>query len=631
MRFFLFSLFFLCMGGLFAQVDIESIKTNPDYYWAEGKGVYEDEATDEAMRMLLQKISGTYQVYTNQVVEQTVDGDEVQSQETFRAGMHSASSLVSLQGIESMLLSREPDAVVFVYISKKAVEEAQDLQHQKIADYVEAGQRAEKKLQIDDALRNYYWALMLAKSQNAMVEVELGGETINCLTDLPAKINSVVLHVKVALVECVQDQNRFFAKMRFTYGGQPVNSLQVRYFDGQSWSGSVAVKDGYGVLELLKMPASEKIEMQYEYRFKTQAERLDPELKVAFASGKNVPINSAVSVPVKVNVKAQAVEPVKKYRAGVSVESTGDMTIMPPDIEPVKTRIVLDSVVDNSVYLSILRKVELAIQNGNPESVYSYFTAEGYDLFKTMLEKTGKVSLVNDKMHYELVKAEGQVLARYCDVRIKFRNGKSFMEKIVFRFDPETCKIQSLAFALTSRAEDDIFNAAASWPEVSRFAILQFMEDYQTAYALKRLDYIDKIFSEDALIIVGTVLQPRSDATVMDGIQIDFDDNPDVRYDLRTKQEYMKRLRRVFSTQEYVHLTFEDNLTKSVGVEGLPVGTAFVIQISQMYDSPAYSDKGYLTLMLDASQELPIIHVRLWTPDKKDMMTIDEFVSKWAF
>lgn len=46
-----------------------------------------------------------------------------------------------------------------------------------------------------------------------------------------------------------------------------------------------------------------------------------------------------------------------------------------------------------------------------------------------------------------------------------------------------------------------------SWEEDSRICLIRFLEDYQTAYALKRLDYIESIFSDDAWIITGTVLK----------------------------------------------------------------------------------------------------------------------------
>ena len=238
-------------------------------------------------------------------------------------------------------------------------------------------------------------------------------------------------------------------------------------------------------------------------------------------------------------------------------------------------------------------------------------------------------SLVGAKQDYVFVQTPGRVFGRFCNVSVKFKNGRKFMEKLVFRFNKEN-KIESIAFALTTKAENDILNAdAGMWKEVSRYAILQFMEDYQTAYTLKRLDYIDKIFSDDAIIIVGSILK-SAPATIEEGRNINLG-NEKVDYVQRTKSEYINKLRTQFRDKEYIHLTFENNELQLVNAPHRDLGTVFAIQIKQLYDSSDYSDQGYLTLVFDASRELPLIGVRLWQPDKTEMVKIQDFVKKFRF
>ena len=208
------------------------------------------------------------------------------------------------------------------------------------------------------------------------------------------------------------------------------------------------------------------------------------------------------------------------------------------------------------------------------------------------------------------------------------------MEKLVYRFNPESRKIESVAFALTQRAENDIMNAAASWPEVSRWAILNFMEDYQTAFALKRIDYINSIFSDDALIITGTILKKLNNAErAFDRSKsLDLGGPKDIAYSQLSKTEYIDRLRKIFSAREYVHLQFEDNVTRMIdlpAINGINKGAAFGIEIKQRYESTGYSDDGYLTMVFDTRGKLPIIHVRLWQPDKNNMMSLQEFISRF--
>ena len=90
-------------------------------------------------------------------------------------------------------------------------------------------------------------------------------------------------------------------------------------------------------------------------------------------------------------------------------------------------------------------------------------------------------------------------------------------------------------------------------------------------------------------------------------------------------------MRRHFNDREYVHLTFQDNQVKMINAPRIPQGSALAIQINQLYNSPVYSDQGYLTLVLDTSDELPLIHVRLWQPDKTELVGLDEFMSKWTW
>ena len=79
----------------------------------------------------------------------------------------------------------------------------------------------------------------------------------------------------------------------------------------------------------------------------------------------------------------------------------------------------------------------------------------------------------------------------------------------MFTFDKQTGKIDNVSFGLGKTAETDIL-CKGDWPEEVRMAILQFMENYKTAYSLKRLKYIESIFADDAIIIVGNVVKKAS-------------------------------------------------------------------------------------------------------------------------
>lgn len=608
---------------------MQHIKSDSKYWSAEGNGITVEEADHDALSQIIRQISVSMSSALQEDDRSGQIGDGIEYSDYTQKGSIRSYSFASLQNVEMIVLEPEPNAKVFRWVAKSEVDRMFEERKNKILDFVKTGKIAEQRLQIDDALRNYYWALMLAKVNRDAVYADFNGEEVNCLTFLPMKIKSVISHIKADMKECVYNDNRYFAKMGFTYENREVASVQLRYFDGQSFVGPLVVKDGIGEMDLVSLPADGKMKLQYEYSFRNEAENLDAELRAIYSEITAPPIENALAeIPVKVNVKKNTMITDSRKLKDVTLSSA---VVAEIPSEPIHSRqqMELPKITDNGELVNTLRQVENAIRQGTPQSVYPYFTPEGYKLFETLLTKTGKISLISEKQDYEFVQANGQILGRFCKVKIKFKNGKSFMENLVFRFDEESKKIQSVALALSKKAEEDIFNAASSWTEVSRFTILQFMEDYQTAYSLKRLDYLEKIFSDEAIIITGTVLKTASQ-TQIEGMPINLG-REDVHFTRQNKQQYLSKLRQHFNDREYIHLTFEDNQTKVINAPRIPKGTAFAIQINQIYNSPVYSDRGYLTLVLDASKDLPIIHVRLWQPEKSNMLTLDEFMNKFEF
>ena len=167
-------------------------------------------------------------------------------------------------------------------------------------------------------------------------------------------------------------------------------------------------------------------------------------------------------------------------------------------------------------------------------------------------------------------------------------------------------KIDCLSFGLNKPAVDDIMNQT-SWNDTVRNVLINFLESYKTAYALKRYDYINSIFSDDALIITGSVLKhtASNEGQAMS--------KQAVKYTRQTKSEYMKKLQHIFRSSEFINLRFADNQVRKSGVGGEIYG----IQIKQDYFSSSYGDTGYLFLMVDLNNpKEPVIHVRTWQPEK---------------
>lgn len=137
--------------------------------------------------------------------------------------------------------------------------------------------------------------------------------------------------------------------------------------------------------------------------------------------------------------------------------------------------------------------------------------------------------------------------------------------------------------------------------EKRRKVILDFTEDFRTAYNTQNLDFIESVFSEQALIIVGNVVEQDSESPLASQVE----------YLKFTKTEYIDRLKRVFRNNEFIDVTFEN-----IDIIQHPkYDYMYGVNMEQYYASSTYADEGYLFLLIDFSdEENPLIHVRTWQP-----------------
>lgn len=138
--------------------------------------------------------------------------------------------------------------------------------------------------------------------------------------------------------------------------------------------------------------------------------------------------------------------------------------------------------------------------------------------------------------------------------------------------------------------------------------IINFLEVYKTAYALKRLDYIKSIFDDNAVIIVGKMVKKANNSDADRYAMNKF-----VQRTRYTKEEYMKHLENNFNRNEFINIRFSrTNIEKAQKKE------VYGIQIKQEYFSSTYGDSGYLYLQVDMTNpNAPLIIVRTWQ-DKFD-------------
>jgi len=152
-----------------------------------------------------------------------------------------------------------------------------------------------------------------------------------------------------------------------------------------------------------------------------------------------------------------------------------------------------------------------------------------------------------------------------------------------------------------------------------RMQILHYVEQFRNAYNQKDIDFMDAVFSEDALIITGKVIR-----RVPNELQI-RSNRPEIQYTKQSKQQYLANLKRVFARNGYVNVKFDEIKVLRHGANPNFYGVTLI----QHWNSSTYSDEGILFLVWNfENPDAPQINVRTWqpmeTPDD-DIFTLDNF------
>lgn len=567
---------------------LQKIQADDNYIWGEGRSTTDSKADQGALNDLISKISVTVQSETNLDMQQIADGDKVDSKTAMEAVVRTYSA-GSLNNTKSLWITHEPEAYVVRYILKSELEKVFKEREDRILSYVYTAQNAEREGRIDDALRNYYWALCLLKSLQHpnQLKIDQNGIKQTLTVWIPEQINSILVGIKTEIAKVEEN----VVDLLITYKGKPVTSLDFRFMDGMNYSFVNSVKDGLSQIDLHPGTPTDKLQIKYEYEFAGQM-RQDRELEMVAEVFNPTPFPKATVVingPKKKEMKATQ-EKFEQTVKAMSVAEHATAVQQPED------------------FAQIIGNILTAIKGKNYSSVQDYFTEGGYDMFTRLINYGTATILGNPNLNF--YQLGDRVICRSVPMKFAFKNNnRSFVEDVTFTFDADK-KIESIAFGLDKAARDDIFNReAAGWTDSIRMVIATFLENYKTAFALKRADYIKSIFDDDAIIIVGHVIKKAQKTAENDK----YLDNEMVKHTRLSKQEYIKNVERSFKSNQFINIRFTDNDVKKMGVGADTYG----IQIHQDYYSSSYSDTGYLFLMVDLNDiDQPCIKVRTWQPKR---------------
>ena len=574
-----------------SQKEWNKIQKSGDYIIGMGMSESMDQARQVAMGDLVGKISTNVKTRFDIALSNT---DGKKSESKMEKIIRSYSS-VRLNNVSERIDKDHGYYVIFRYISKSDLSKMFKRRVTLAENWTAKAIDCEKEGKICDALQYFYWswALLYSCPDDEVPMVMQDYKKVDWREDVCNRMKSILDKVTVKATASEDEEDTKRLTLKIDYKEKPVANFNYKHFDEKSQSEVFSAKDGIGELIVPTKLKLKKLKIKAECEFRAEA-NIHPELQ-------------------NVMEMLGDLSPVKDYYLEVDTRdcriiNSSDYVLwvdgqeVPPMPSPgCDGNYKEDS--DISSYASTIQKIVKGITQKNYADLENSFTSEGWDMFGKLI-KYGNAKLLKSP-DVQFVQ-EGKYLAcRSFPMSFAFQGNKRvFKEDVVFYLNNEG-KVCEVAFGLEKRAVDDIMNRG-TWSEEARKIMVHFLETYKTAYALKRLDYINSIFSQDALIITGSIVRSTRQKELSPAKM------EHVKYTRQTKEQYMKNLDRCFKSNEFINLHFADNIVRRANKPDF-----YGIQIKQDYYSSTYGDTGYLFLLIDFTKpEAPLIHVRAWQPDE---------------
>jgi len=258
----------------------------------------------------------------------------------------------------------------------------------------------------------------------------------------------------------------------------------------------------------------------------------------------------------------------------------------------------------NSTVIAGKSKIKLEKENEQ------LFTKDGRKCLDELWASSAMMCPVSQVTEKGISMQNGTVQVRNIPITLLAADEDNCEQELVVCFN-EQGQIDNIMIALEEHRYLDVINAQISVKDFHRRqAIIDFVENFRTAYNRKDIDYINNVFSDNALIITGKVVKidkKKQDLTAQSL------NNEQIQYQKSTKEEYINNLKKCFKNNSYINLIFDE-----IEVMRHPKrDDIFGVTLKQHWNSSNYSDVGYLFLMINFEDEMnPCIQVRTWQPDK---------------
>jgi len=194
----------------------------------------------------------------------------------------------------------------------------------------------------------------------------------------------------------------------------------------------------------------------------------------------------------------------------------------------------------------------------------------------------------------------------------------SLYREICLKYD-KTGLIEDVFCTIDNAMWKRFFTGDTTIASVSRRClILEFLEDLRTAYNRKDINFLEQVYSENALIITTKEIIIKKEIEPNKFIQYTIYKNT-----VQDKSTYLTNLQnKVFKASKYLDVLFDNVELFKSGAAGRE--NFYGVRLKQSWSTPNYKDVGSLFMIIEfISPDSMLIHVRVWQPLKPNLKLVD--------
>ena len=565
---------------------IATIQSQPDIYYsglAEGK--QRKETDQKALQELMSKI---YIVVSSELTSTTTDSGSGVVDNNLEKVLN-IYTYGRLPDVQQLSYKTGPIFHILRYIKKKDYKKIFENKKIEICGFLREARENLEMNQLGKTFRNYYRAAVAIEGlQESSIMFESKIYTPDIIFD---EIKSIADDIKIDLVSNIYEYETKYVVLDFSYNNKPIHDLNILYFDLHDF---IPIKTNSNLVQLelygKEYKDMEKLSLKIDLK-ENMYNSYNKQTKILSKLFECEELEEYREIKLK-KKKVIKIKPKKRIIPELNIEFVNDANCQVLD-EFADNLFILFSMLDNE-YLDnksifsddkIIKRIEQVIDSNHSK----------------LLRYPQKVQINKTVLGWE---------ARQFSMSVSCEDFPTRNETVVIDFD-ETGKIYNFGYTINP-ALHKLFEsqgtAAGDWDY--RQIAIKFLENYKTSYTTKNIKDVETLYSDDAIIITGKVIE----RTKLDKeISTDFSDE-EIIYFKKTKQEHIASQNEVFKKNRFVWLQFD-----TFNISVAPVDSVYGVSMQQNYYSSTYKDEGYLFLLIDFRGEHPLIHVRNWQPGEWDL------------